>query len=118
MLRCPMLRPIIGRCWCSSARLVPGLPDDEACGIAWLARRGALQNVSFAAVDADAEAEVARQLMRGSSIPQLIAFSQSTDGKWHREQITGATSEQDVQSLIARGVQAQQPAAASGAIGN
>jgi thioredoxin-like negative regulator of GroEL len=103
---------LVGASWC------PGCRTMKQSVLPGLARRGALQSVSFAAVDSDAEAEVARQLMRGGSIPQLIAFSQTADGKWHREQIIGATSEQEVQSLIARALQVQQPAAASGAIGN
>jgi hypothetical protein len=46
--------------------------------------------------------------MRGGAIPQLIIFSRQPDGAWHREQITGAASEREVQSLIARAWQAQE----------
>jgi hypothetical protein len=84
-----------------------------------LARRGALHGVTFATVDTDVEKETAMQLMRGSSIPQLIVFSRLADGRWHREQITGQTGEAEVESLISRAVKAQQSAeAAASAIGN
>jgi len=85
-----------------------------------LAKRGGLKGVSFAMVDADAEAEQARQLMRGGSIPQLIAFSRMPDGQWHREQLIGEVSETEVQSLIARAIRAQQAGGetVAGAIGN
>ena len=85
-----------------------------------LVQRGELRGVSFANVDADKEVETARQLMRGGTIPQLIVFSRKSDGQWHREQITGTTSEAEVQSLIARAIKAQQAAGepAAGAIGN
>jgi hypothetical protein len=59
--------------------------------------------------------------MRGPGIPQLIAFSRQPDGKWHREQIIGATNQQQVQTLITRALEAQKSAplvASSSAIGN
>jgi hypothetical protein len=80
--------------------------------------------VTYTTVDADSEREVASQLMRGSSIPQLIVFAKSHDGKWHREQITGETSAANVKSLIARALAAQKAPAektestSTGAIGN
>ena len=105
---------LVGANWC------PGCQTMKTRVLPTLARRGDLRAVSFAAVDTDTEVETARQLMRGGSIPQLIVFSRMPDGKWHREQITGETSEAEVQSLIARALKAQQPAGEStaGAIGN
>lgn len=106
---------LVGATWC------PGCQTMKQRVLPSLAQSGALQAVSFAHVDTDSEAAVARQLMRGSLIPQLIVFSRTTDGQWHREQITGETSAANVRSLIDRAVKAQQqPAAAqaSSAIGN
>ncbi len=105
---------LVGANWC------PGCQTMKTRVIPALAKRGALKNVSLAIVDADAEAETAKQLMRGASIPQLIAFSRMPDGQWHREQLTGEVSEAEVQSLIARAVKAQQVRgeSAAGAIGN
>jgi hypothetical protein len=71
--------------------------------------RGALKSVSFATIDTDREMNLARQLMRGGTIPQLIAFSRTADGQWHREQITGATSEAAVAALVERARKNQQP---------
>ena len=106
---------LVGADWCPGCQTMKQqvLPD--------LARRGALRTVSFATVNADTEADLARQLMQGSSIPQLIVFCRKPDGEWHREQLTGESSESDVKSLIARAVRAQQVPAATlvlGAIGN
>jgi hypothetical protein len=42
--------------------------------------------------------------MQGSSIPQLIIFSQGPDGRWQREQIVGAASDQAVAAAIHRAV--------------
>jgi len=85
-----------------------------------LARRGALRSVTVTHVDADVDANTARQLMRGSSIPQLIVFSRTSSGTWHREQITGTANESEVESLIARAVKAHRsaPSESIGAIGN
>jgi thioredoxin-like negative regulator of GroEL len=105
---------LVGASWC------PGCQTMKTRVIPSLVKRGALKSVSFALVDTDAEQETAKQLMRGASIPQLIAFSRMPDGQWHREQLTGEVSEAEVQSLIARAVKAQQSRGetVAGAIGN
>jgi thioredoxin-like negative regulator of GroEL len=105
---------LIGTNWC------PGCQTMKTRVLPSLVQRGELRGVSFAHVDADKEVETAKQLMRGGTIPQLIVFSRKSDGQWHREQITGATSEAEVQSLIARALKAQQAdgGPTAGAIGN
>src|SRR5438309_9944579 len=105
---------LVGANWC------PGCQTMKTRVLPSLARRGALRGVSFATVDTDAEAETAKQLMRGGSIPQLIVFSRMPDGRWHRDQITGEATEAEVQSLIAKALKAQQAAGetVAGAIGN
>jgi len=105
---------LVGATWC------PGCQTMKTRVIPGLAKRGGLKSVSFAMVDADTEAETAKQLMRGASIPQLIAFSRMPDGQWHREQLTGEVSESEVQTLIARAIKAQQAKGetSAGAIGN
>jgi hypothetical protein len=50
--------------------------------------------------------------MRGGTIPQLIVYSRTANG-WHREQITGATSEAAVEGLLLRAREARQ---ASGSV--
>jgi len=70
---------------------------------------GTLREVNLAVVDMDQQDELAGQLMRGGTIPQLIVYSRTASG-WHREQITGATSEASVEALLRRARQAQQAA--------
>ena len=105
---------LVGADWC------PGCQTMKTRVLPGLARRGGLRGVSFATVDTDKDVETARQLMRGPSIPQLIAFSQTPDGQWHREQLTGEVTEAEVQSLIARAIKAQKSGGdtSAGAIGN
>jgi thioredoxin-like negative regulator of GroEL len=106
---------LVGADWC------PGCQVMKHHTLPGMARRGALRTVSFVAVDTDADAELAKQLMRGGSIPQLIVFSRKPDGEWHRDQITGEAPDADIQSLIARAVKAQSGVTAefvSGPVGN
>jgi hypothetical protein len=63
---------------------------------------GHLRGVNYTQIDAEGDGELAGRLMRGSSIPQLIVFSQSADGRWHREQLVGPASEEAVAAAIAR----------------
>lgn len=104
---------LVGAGWC------PGCQTMKTRVLPNLAKRGGLRGVSFTIVDYDADTETAQQLMRGGTIPQLIVFSKMPDGQWHRDQITGETSEAEIQSLIERAVKAQQPGEkAASAIGN
>jgi hypothetical protein len=57
-------------------------------------------------VDADDDPALARKLMRGTSIPQLIVFSRSGEG-WQREQLTGPKAEADIEAVIKRAVDQQ-----------
>jgi thioredoxin-like negative regulator of GroEL len=98
---------LVGADWC------PGCQTMKHSVLPALARRGDLKRVSYATIDTDREPQLAGRLMRGGAIPQLIIFSRQTDGAWHREQIVGAASEHEVQSLIARAWQAQEAKSAA-----
>jgi thioredoxin-like negative regulator of GroEL len=93
---------LVGADWC------PGCQTMKHSVLPALARKGCLGRVSYATIDTDREPQAAGRLMRGGAIPQLVIFSRQPDGAWHREQITGAASEREVQSLIARAWQAQE----------
>ena len=109
---------LVGATWC------PGCQTMKQTVMPGLQREGGMREITYTTVDADSDRDVASQLMRGSSIPQLIVFAKQPDGKWHREQITGETNAAQVKSLIARAVAAQKTpapkpeAASAGAIGN
>jgi thioredoxin-like negative regulator of GroEL len=106
---------LVGAEWC------PGCRTMKNSVLPQLARRGGLSKVSLATVDADKEPEVASQLMSGNIIPQLVAFSKSEDGTWHREQIIGTTNESSVRELIDRATAAQRKSASgttNSAVGN
>ena len=44
--------------------------------------------------------KVAGGVMKGGTIPQLIVFTKNAEGKWDRQQLTGAQSEQAVEQMI------------------
>ena len=91
---------LVGADWCPGCRTMKGgvLPKLQA--------GGKLKTVNFALVDTDASEVLAAHLMRGNSIPQLIVYAKTAKG-WHREQITGATSEEEVEQLLKRAGDAQ-----------
>jgi thioredoxin-like negative regulator of GroEL len=94
---------LVGATWCPACRSM------EQHVLPRLSQQGSLAQVNLAKVDADRQPELARQLMRGNAIPQLIVFSQRPDGSWYREQLTGAANEAAVLSLIQRAIRAGGP---------
>src|SRR5688572_25712599 len=84
---------LVGTDWC------PGCVTMKRTILPNLLRRGKLRNVQFTMVDADSDPALARKLMRGASIPQLIVFSRADEG-WKREQLTGPQSEGTVEATV------------------
>jgi thiol:disulfide interchange protein len=91
---------LVGADWC------PGCRTMKTAVLPRLQQQGKLKGVNFTLVNTDENDALATRLMRGSSIPQLIIFAKTEKG-WHREQITGATSEGEVEQLIKRATTAQ-----------
>jgi thioredoxin-like negative regulator of GroEL len=91
---------LVGAEWC------PGCVTMKRSVIPGLLRRGKFRNVQFTTVDADDDPALARKLMRGTSIPQLIVFSRSGVG-WQREQLTGPQAEAQVEAVVNRAVEQQ-----------
>jgi len=89
---------LIGADWC------PGCQTMKTSIVPQLQKRGILSRVAFANVNTDHEGTLARKLMSGGSIPQLLIFYRTADG-WKRQQLTGAQSVTAVESFIADGVQ-------------
>jgi thioredoxin-like negative regulator of GroEL len=90
---------LVGADWC------PGCRTMKHAVLPRMQTAGRLAGVNYVEVDTDHRGRLADQLMRGGTIPQLIVFSQGADGRWHREQFTGATSEAAVGAAIQRAVE-------------
>ncbi len=97
---------LVGADWC------PACQTMKNGTIARMERSGALKKVAFSMINTDREDRIARSLMRGGSIPQLILFTK-TDKGWERQQLTGAQSEQTVQTLIGDAIERQAKAGTS-----
>jgi thioredoxin-like negative regulator of GroEL len=91
---------LVGADWC------PGCITMKQAVLPRLGQSGKLQNVNVALVNTDAQSDLAGQLMRGGTIPQLVVFAKTSNG-WHREQITGAVNEATVEAMLHRARQAQ-----------
>lgn len=84
---------LVGADWC------PACQQMKQNVIPQAKRQGLLNRVAFATVNSDQEPGVARQLMRGGSIPQLIMYRKTKDG-WMRRQLTGAQSLEALDSFL------------------
>ncbi|MFZ5832140.1 MAG: thioredoxin family protein [Planctomycetota bacterium] len=84
---------LLGATWCPGCRVMKDrvLPE--------VSRAGGLKNVEFVYIDVDAERALAGQLLKGSSIPQMVRFEPTSQG-WNREYLTGAHNAQKVSEFI------------------
>ena len=69
-----------------------------------LMQKKAFKNCHWAAVDFDAEHEIAMQLTEGKGVPQLIMF-EKRDGKWVRRRIAGYKDANTVEAFMAQSPQ-------------
>jgi len=88
---------LVGADWCPACQRMKGavIPD--------LQRRGQLADVKFAHVNTDRESQLARKLMTGGSIPQLILYYKTAEG-WKKMQVVGAVSSSRLEAMIQRSV--------------
>lgn len=89
---------LVGAEWC------PGCVTMKRSVIPGMIQRGKLRNVQFTVVDTDEDPALARKLMQGTSIPQLIVYSRNGDS-WRRTQLTGPKAEAEIEAVINSAVQ-------------
>jgi len=89
---------LVGADWC------PACQQMKNSALPQVARRGALAKVAYAVVNTDQHRELSQQLMRGSSIPQLIMYRETATG-WKRESLVGAQDPAAIESFINRGLE-------------
>ena len=96
-------RPImilIGADWCPACQTMKNSAMPE------VRRRGLLKKVEFAVINTDQEKALARQMMAGGSIPQLVMYRKTASG-WKRKILTGAQSPENIEAFINSTVEAQ-----------
>ena len=69
-----------------------------------LMQKQAFKDCHWAAVDFDAEHDIAMQLTEGKGVPQLIMF-EKRDGKWIRRRIAGYKDANTVEAFMAQSQQ-------------
>ena len=92
---------LVGADWC------PACVTMKTGVLSRMERSGKLKRVAFSVLNTDRDSKLAKGVMRGGTIPQLIMFTRNADGEWNREQLTGAQSEQAVETLVAEAVTRQ-----------
>lgn len=92
------LMVLVGADWC------PACVTMKTGTLARMERSGKLRKVAFSVLNTDRDSKVAKSVMRGGSIPQLIMFTRNAEGKWDRQQLTGAQSEQAVEAMVTEAV--------------
>jgi thioredoxin-like negative regulator of GroEL len=94
---------VLGTDWCPACRSM------RYATAARMEREGKLRDVAFAYVDADRESDLARYMMRGGAVPQVVVYQKTATG-WFKGHLIGAQSERSLLELIDR---ARRAAAAS-----
>lgn len=98
--RKPML-VLVGADWCPACRVM------KQSTLPALQRAGHLDDVSYTIVDVDSDRALGSQLMRSSSIPQLILLMPMSNG-WKRYYLHGNQSPDQIVSMIRGGLHEQQ----------
>lgn len=89
---------LIGTDWC------PGCVTMKNRVIPQIEKNGTLAKVAFTQINTDQDRELAAQMMRGNSIPQLVIYHQTADG-WMRQIMVGAKSVAEVERAINHAVE-------------
>src|SRR5215469_13577958 len=76
---------LVGAEWC------PGCVQMKNNILPRVARRGLLRKVAFAHVNTDNDSRIAKSVMQGGTIPQLIMYRKTPTG-WKRHLLVGAQS--------------------------
>jgi thiol-disulfide isomerase/thioredoxin len=85
---------LVGADWCPACRTMKQSIIPQA------QRQGVLKGVELAMINTDQQPELARKLMSGGSIPQLIIYHKSASG-WQRKDLVGAQSVSAIQQAVA-----------------
>jgi thioredoxin-like negative regulator of GroEL len=85
---------LVGADWCPACRTM------KQSVMPRLQEEGGLDHIAYATVNLDSEGKIARQIMQGGTIPQVILYRKTADG-WKRQQLTGGQSVASMKQLLA-----------------
>jgi thiol:disulfide interchange protein len=90
---------LVGAEWCPACKTM------KVETIETMKKAGELQEVVYTQLDKDAHPELADQVMQGSTLPQIVVFSESESG-WKRFSLTGLQTPRRVKELIRKASEA------------
>ena len=85
---------LVGADWCPACVTMKDSVIPEA------KRNGALNGVAFAKVNLDEQPELAKQLLSGTTIPQLLVVEKNPDGKFKQTRFKGLQSSSTIASTV------------------
>jgi len=88
---------LLGADWCTGCIKMKQSITPE------VARRGGFKNVEFVQINTEANPRLARAMMVGGSIPQLVMYRKTSKG-WRRSRLIGAQSATRVEKFIQSGL--------------
>lgn len=86
---------LVGARWCASCQIMKKETVEP------MKENGALKQVVVTYVDKDERPELAEQLMKGETLPQVIVYSKKS-GNWKRFSLTGMQSTTRMAELLGR----------------
>lgn len=86
---------LVGARWCASCQIMKKETIEP------MKEAGELNNVVVTLVDKDARPELAEQLMKGETLPQVVMFCKQPEG-WKRFSLTGMQSKSRMVELLGR----------------
>ena len=89
---------LIGAPWCASCHVM------KRDTIEPMMKSGKLENVVVTFVDKDVQPELAQQLMKGETLPQIVVFAKQPGG-WKRFSLTGMQSQNRMAELLGKATQ-------------
>ena len=91
---------LIGAPWCASCQVM------KRDTIEPMMKSGKLENVVVTFVDKDVQPELAQQLMKGETLPQIVVFMKQPGG-WKRFSLTGMQSQNRMAELLGKATQTE-----------
>ncbi len=88
---------LIGAPWCASCQVMKRETIEP------MMESGKLEHVVVTYIDKDQRPELAHQLMKGETLPQIVVFSKQPEG-WKRFSLTGMQSQGRMAELLRRAV--------------
>jgi thiol:disulfide interchange protein len=84
---------VVGADWCAACKIMKSETIEP------MQTAGQLEKVVVTIVDKDSRPDLAEKLMDGKTLPQLVVFTQGSEG-WKKFSVAGIQSQKRVQELI------------------